>query len=294
MVDAICSGTSANELARILMAEGIPGPQGNGWAQGIIRILRNPALRGYVTQAKTHEKPQIVRGPDGLPIKRTPILDDLTWMRVQRALDDGSQQKTGVRHDASPFLGTAVCGRCGAALHAFRFTKNGRKYSYYRCANRPKRLCDAPQISMDELEATIDASFAAEFGSKPMPPEKIEHPGDDHSAELAHVGRQIADLTTERYIQNIHRPDYEPMMAVLQREHARLSALPDGEPTFELVYTGKTLGDQWAALDMPGKGRLLRQIGLKVLSGREADGQVVITWTTAEGETDEGVFVSFP
>ena len=148
-VDAICSGTSANELARILMAEGIPGPQGNGWhAQGIIRILRNPALRGYVTQAKTHEKPQIVRGPDRLPIKRTPILDDLTWMRVERALEDGSQQKTGVRHDASPFLGTAVCGRCGAALHAFRFAKNSRRCSYYRCADRPKRLCHAPQISM--------------------------------------------------------------------------------------------------------------------------------------------------
>ena len=109
----------------------------------------------------------------------------------------------------------------------------------------------------DELEATIDESFAAEFGSKPMPPEKIEHP----KTPLGRAGRcrpAEADLTTERYIENIHRADYEPMMAVLQREHARLSALPDGEPTFELVCTGKTLGHQWAALDMAGKGRLLR------------------------------------
>ena len=294
MVDEVTEGLSANELARVFTAEGIPAPQGRDWhAQAIIRILRNPALRGYVTTAKTHEKPQVVRGPDGLPVKRAPIVDDVTWMRLQRALDDGSHEKTGVRHDASPLLGSAVCARCGGALHAFRFVRRNRPYAYYRCANRPKRTCDAPQMTMIDLENVVVDSFTAEFGDKPWL-EKIEHPGDDHSQELASVGQQIADLTTEKFVQGITRPDYEQMMSALQREHARLSALPVGEPTVEIVDTGKTLGDHWATLDMHGKGRFLREIGIQALAGRVQDRAVVVEWVTAKGETDHGVFVSFP
>jgi site-specific DNA recombinase len=291
MVDETVKGTSANELARRFMTEKVQAPQGKDWhAQGIIRILRNPALRGYVTTAKSHEKPQIVRDSEGMPIKRTPILDDVTWTRLQRALDAASQQKSGVRRDASPFLGVAVCGECGSALHAFRFTRRERKYAYYRCAGRAKRTCNAAQIPMEDLEATIAVSFLAEFGDKPML-ERIEHEGDDHSRELAEVGQQIADLTAERFVRQVIRPDYETVMANLQKEHARVKALPVGESTVEIVETGITHGQHWVGLDMAGRGSFLADLGLRVLASRR-DGEVVIMWTPAEGETDHRVYVS--
>ena len=155
-----------------------------------------------------------------MPIKRIPILDDVTWMRLQRALDSASQQRSGVRHDASPFLGVAVCGECGSAPHAFRFTRRERKYAY-----------------------------------------------------------------------QVIRPDYETVMANLQKEHARLKALPVGESTVEIVETGITHGQHWAGLDMVGRGSFPATLGLKVLASRR-EGEVVILWTTAEGESDNGVYVS--
>jgi hypothetical protein len=80
-------------------------------------------------------------------------------------------------------------------------------------------------------------------------------------------------------------------MANLQQEHARVKALPVGESTVEIVETGITHGQHWVGLDMAGRGSFLADLGLRVLASRR-DGEVVIMWTTAEGETDHGVYVS--
>jgi hypothetical protein len=137
---------------------------------------------------------------------------------------------------------------------------------------------------MEDLEAQIDAAFLRDYGTKAML-ERFETEGDDHSRELAEVGQQIADLTAERFVQQIIRPDYDKMMAALQAEHARISALPVGDSMVEWVDMGKTLGAAWEALPtMTERGRLLARMGTTALVHRE-EGVNVLLWVPPNEQT---------
>jgi len=90
----IIAGKSCNQIARDLNAENVPSSQGGPgmqasvWrAQGIIVLMRNPALRGLVMQDDHHGKSVIVRDDDGNPVTREAIVDKETWDNVQEALD---------------------------------------------------------------------------------------------------------------------------------------------------------------------------------------------------------------
>src|SRR5215471_4064881 len=90
----IIAGKSCNQIARDLNAENVPsshagpGMQGSVWrAQGIIVLMRNPALRGVVMQDNHDGKSVVVRDDDGNPITREAIVDKETWDNVQEALD---------------------------------------------------------------------------------------------------------------------------------------------------------------------------------------------------------------
>jgi DNA invertase Pin-like site-specific DNA recombinase len=105
----IIAGKSLNAISAGLNASGGPTAQGGRWHGSTLGLmLRNAALKGYVQ----HDG-QAVRGDDGMPVLRDPILDDATWNAVQAKL--GPARRIN-RQDGSPYLGVIICGRCGATL----------------------------------------------------------------------------------------------------------------------------------------------------------------------------------
>lgn len=112
----IIGGRSARQVAVSLRERGGPSARGGRWDVGtILPILRNPSLRGYVMHAG-----EPVRGEDGMPVQRTPILDDQTWHQLQARLDANGSPGSGVRAGAALLLGVIHCAECGHRLYISR------------------------------------------------------------------------------------------------------------------------------------------------------------------------------
>jgi hypothetical protein len=178
----------------------------------------------------------------------------------------------------------------------FNTRKDGsRQYNeYYRCDGTAREPSTCKNMMpMVELDATVEASFASEFGDKPWL-ERVPNLGEDYSAELDEVKEALSELMSDWNSDLISDDEYDSRFRELRAERDRLASLPPKGPSVEWVDTGKTLGGHWAELDAAGRRGLLTDVGLKVLAGRDESGAVVIEWATLDGETDSGVFVSFP
>jgi hypothetical protein len=246
------------------------------WTRTTIRrILRSPTINGQIvvwekTAAKGRLRERVILGDDGMPLRREAVLDDDKWHKVIQALDAASRQWVN-RHDAAPLLGVAFCGNCHKPLYGAHMTNKGRPYHYYRCA----ASCGARQIPMAYLGEAVDEDIVEGYGWVPRT-ERIVHPGDDHSREVAAVGQQIADLTAERFVRGVMRPDYDALMTQLQSEHTRLAALPAVPGQVEIRPTGMLVSDWWPTLDAEAKRRWLLDRGVKVLATRRPDGFVTV------------------
>lgn len=283
MAGCLIDGMSANSLVVELNDLGVRTATGKHWrTHTLLEMLRNPVLRGCVMHypKRVNGKrsvPQIVLGRDGHEIRRQAVLDDETWNGLQAALDKNRTRQSGNRADGTMLLRVAECGLCGRPYWGDR--------DRYRCSGDQKAStpgadrCTASSIPKELLEDTVEASFAAEFGDKPMLEKRI-HPGSDHSKQLTEAGRQIAALTEERFVRRVIRPDHAALMASLEAEHARLEGLKPEPGWVEMIDTGKTLGARWATLDRPGKGRLLRDIGLTAGVVRDDEYPCLIEWGT--------------
>jgi site-specific DNA recombinase len=291
MVADLLDGKSLNEIAAWLNAEGVPSPtditrerygrkatRGNGWKPPSVRAkLANPSCTGVTTH-----KGQIVLDAGGNRIMRAePIIDAATHVRVLDILARHRGRESGDRPSRA-LLHIAFCGLCGGILYGKRNARN----SYYQCVNAtPARgshpRCSARMMRTDELEPIVDEAVTDVYGDLPDM-ERPPNPAKDRDENLAAVGQAIADLTTERYVQGVIRPDFDEMMAGLRTEHDRLSALTAGTPDLEPVPTGKTVGEVWQASDAQAKRRYLLDRGWKVYAKRDPDGRVRARIETGE------------
>jgi hypothetical protein len=94
--------------------------------------------------------------------------------------------------------------------------------------------------------------------------------GEDHSATLKKLGMQIADLTTQHYVNN-GVPDFHKRMSELEAEHARVSALPREKPKVRRIATGKTFRQHWEEMDQAQRHAYLKSVGVHALVVREED-----------------------
>jgi len=227
------------------------------------RILRSEALLGRVL----HEH-QAVPGGDGMPIVRAePLISLETFHELQRALDNATKAKQRTQ-TPSALLNVAYCG-CSQPLYKWQKpNKQGRVYQYYRCALNYKRTddptrCNAGPIPCGVLDDLVHFALLREIGwYEVMRLDVI--PGDGHERELATVGQQIADLTTEKFVKGVMRPDYGKMMAALQAEHARLADLEPSPDVVTKVGTGKTFTQRWESMTGQERRLWLRDSGVKV------------------------------
>ena len=268
MADWIIGGRSATSLAKHLNERGILTGQDKRWqSQQMTPFLRSPRLRGYVTEGP-RESRRLVLGDDGMPVRRTPLLEDDTWNKLQAKLDRNADRNPAVHTRASALLGVAFCNYCESPLHAD--VRSARaSHAYYKCQHRRDHGCPARQIPMGELEAAVETWVFGAYGHKPDM-EKIVTAGSDHSRQLAEVGQAIAELTQERFIRGIVRGDYDDMTAQLVAEHARLKALPPEPDQIDWRPTGKNVAQVYLDLtDREARRAFLLEREIKVYAWRE-------------------------
>jgi site-specific DNA recombinase len=243
---------------------------------GLLRRLRSPSLKGNVVF-----KGQLVRGGDGTPLLREPVLQWATWSRLQVRLDMNSKG-AGVPRDAYPWLHVIVCRKCGENLYFQRWSKRPsysylnhkpslKKYKGEDAKERCRFSCRAADV-----EPQIGPMLLGALGDKFIP-EVVEIPGDDNSAELEQAEESIVELERDRYERGLFRGEagsarYTAMMTKLEARAEYLRAQPAVPARRELVYPTMTFGEMWNGLETDHeRGALLRRMGMKVQVFRDGE-----------------------
>jgi site-specific DNA recombinase len=294
MALALVSGKTARSIAADLNVRGIPTvkaqqgkPTGRTytWTAATVRhILSGDQIRGYVMHSPDWMKvpPMRVVGADGEFVRREPLIGDELWFRVQDVLAARTRPKSGIRFGASLLLQVGFCGYCGGTLH--RVNRNyisekfpdGKEYRYYHCQNRRSELNGSPKkcitlrlVPQDALDEAVSAKLLEVIGNYELTEKRVIE-GDDHSATLKKIGLQIADLTTQHYVNN-GVPDFHKRMAELESEHARVSAMPREKPKVRRIATGKTFRQHWEEMDQEQRHTYLKSSGVHALVVRQED-----------------------
>lgn len=240
------------------------------WARASLqRILSSEALQGHAVHDGI-----VVRGDDGMPLERAKPLTDLdTWTILQKTLIGRKRAKQRTQ-TASGLLDVAVCGVCGSPLYMWVSSgpRNPRPYEYYKCKQKFRRTddparCNARMIPRAVLEDMTHAELLREIGKYQVMKLEVTS-GDGHEKAIADVGQQIADLTAERYVRGVIRPDFDTLMARLQTEHARLAGLPRKPDKTRRVPTGQTFRQKWELMDATARRLFLRDSGVRVHARR--------------------------
>jgi len=135
---------------------------------------------------------------------------------------------------------------------------------------RAQRRCGKlGSVQQDVLNEAIAAKLLEVIGKYELTEKRLIE-GDDHSATLKRLGMQIADLTTQHYVNN-GVPDFHKRMQELEAEHARVSALPREKPKVRKIATGKTFRQHWEEMDDEQWHAYLKSAGVHVLVVRKED-----------------------
>jgi site-specific DNA recombinase len=293
MVDRILAGESANAICVDFNERGIPSstdaqrilngkqPKGIKWeTTQMLRLLRSPALKGvvmnYPKKGEKWTRPVPVIGRDGMPVRRQALIEDDTWDKLQEMIkpEDRSYYRANA---ATLLLGVAFCGECSGALHSERKTGRDRikQRRYYGCAERHYGNCKARLIPMEELDQAVNDAIMA-IGNQDDYDTKRAKSNGNRERKIREIGEAIVELTTERFVRNVMRPNYDDLMANLQAEQERLRIEPEPEPEPERVKTGKTIEQAWNERDIQGKRLWLLKRGVKVFATRAPDDFVTV------------------
>ncbi|QNQ45179.1 recombinase family protein [Staphylococcus warneri] len=122
IVDKFKEGLSANEIARLLNGKKKPPKIKNWNRQTIIRLMKNPVLRGHTKYGDmfikhTHE----------------PVLNEDDYYKIIDKIENRTH-KSKTKHHAI-FRGVLICPQCHSKLHLYAGTikpKNGKAYTVRR------------------------------------------------------------------------------------------------------------------------------------------------------------------
>jgi site-specific DNA recombinase len=247
-------------------------------------MLRNPVLRGYVLHYKPYRKgqkrppPEIVRGPDYMPLRREPVIDDELWARLQAVLDQNGTGTRAKRHDSPLLLRVAFCALCGKPLHGDRWVKYGHEYRRYRCPSRreaisgPGRVCAARSLPSAPLDILVEILFVGLVGEIEIL-EPVHFPAENHSAELAGIDEAIGHLEDEYAAGSVYKgaagaARFAALMNKLEARRDHLAAMPSLPARTEYRETGQTFRQRWSASNDHERRQLMIAAGFKTMVSR--------------------------
>jgi DNA invertase Pin-like site-specific DNA recombinase len=247
-VDDLLAGTSARQIAFRVGTD----------PSTLIRRLRSAELKGWVMY-----KGEPVRGADGLPMVREPIIGEAKWDRLQARLD-AKAHGTGVPKDATPWLHVVYCQPCGKELYLARYTHRGvrgtiqRKYYRHKDASKCRT-----HVNGDRLEAQIAPLVLRAFDGMYIP-EVVREPAVSHADELARIERSIRDLE-DNFVTS--GGDVGRLARLTSDLAARAHALRAEEhpARTDIKMTDELFTERWASLATDeDRGALLRKMGVRL------------------------------
>jgi hypothetical protein len=241
------------------------------WNPGMVSsLLRQPSLRGWLMLGSDP-----VRDDKGEPVKMGPALvDDVTWRRLQAAMDGRDTTSSQNKSDAHPLLGVLFCGSCDGKLYqgwiaAGPHAKVAKRQ--YRCAAKAHgRECRKPAyVTADPVDAYAEEEFLARFGRFELI-EVITIPGIDHRDEIKELQADVANLAKQ--LAKLRDAAADAVASQLQGRSdklKRLEAQPIVPPRTEEIRTGVTYADAWerAKDDTQVRRKMLLDVGLRVSVG---------------------------
>jgi len=247
MASAIIDGQSARQVGQEFGMD----------SSGVLSILRNQSLRGYVMH---DDKP--VRDENGLPVQRTAILDDETWTKLQTALDRNGKPGGGARKGGGAMLlGVGQCGACGQALYILR-RKAG---NLYRHADGGE--CKG-SYSARILESAVESALMGKIGHVERTETHVI-PGENHDAEINRVEQSIGEIESAIMAGDMPAASAGRMLGKLEAKLTHLNSLPSTPDRPVERPTGVTYGAHWEELDTEGRGAFLRENGIKLIVSRD-------------------------
>lgn len=284
IIAALAQGSSPEAIALALTADNIPTPrdywrlrqgrasEGAVWKAGpITTLLRNPTLMGY----KTHQG-QTIFDPSGNPVMATttPVLSRNEFDAVGAMLAQRSRGTGGTRTDTRALLlGIAHCDSCSGRMYLNTQESRPGQRPTYKCNSKANgRICEAPvSLRADWLEEYAEDEFITALGPLRVA-HTVEIPGYDPGVEIAEVNASIVTLTEsmESMRSETARKTLNSRLAALD---ARLAVLEAAEPTparTEVVYSGSTYAEEWAAGDTAKRRAVMLDAGavIRVTPGK--------------------------
>jgi hypothetical protein len=209
-----------------------------------------------------------------------PIIDHAQWREIQAIL---ARNPSAPRVDASPLLGIAVCGICGAAMYVVKVRTADKLYRYYHCRNANTGDCANRRVSADAMEDKLQDDFMAKAGHIMYMGAAVSSGRDD--AKIAQLAETIGSLSSRLALARaMGQPTdvLESQVAEIQTE-LDIEMSVSTEPSVEPYETGKTMGDVFATLGDNERNMWLRSLGVRVVAQRTDDGteiNVDLGWFT--------------
>ncbi len=264
VVNRTIAGEPSDRIVEEFNSKGVPSAEGKGWETTSLRkLLRRPILRGM----QVH-RGEIVRGPDGLPIRpHEPLLTDEEWRQLQTALDSRVHKGGWWRKPPHLLKGIAVCDLCGRTLH--NIDQEG-KSGTLKCSrhSRSGQRCPGVAIHRERLEAYVEETFLTMFGDVQITEEETV---ESMSGEALGIEEALDYVTAQ--LRDVDDEEEEAALLVqrrqLRKRKKELEALPI-EPTVRVIEVGETYVERWNRSDLDTRRALLASMidTVRVRKGR--------------------------
>lgn len=283
IVKNLMGGASLQAIALALTAEGVPTPRDH-WRMrknrsaerapwngvSLAEMLRSPVLLGH----KTH-RGRTIYSADGTPVMatNTPVLTRSEYDAVSALLAERSS-RVGARRDTNALLlGVALCDSCGRRMYLNTQQSRPGQRPTYKCNSKSNGYeCAAPvSLRADWLDAYAEDEFITAVG--PMRVSRTRQvPGYDPAIEIAELTADLTALTESAAgaRSQAARTALAGRIAALDARLALLEAEKAVPARTEVIYSGRSYAEEWAAADTAGRRAMLLDAGavIRVTTGR--------------------------
>ena len=288
IVRLMLAGTSGRGVADLLNREQVPTREGKVWSQRqVYNMARHPGLAGWSTY-----RGQIVRDAHGDPVPgREPLVDEETWLRLQKALDGVAFDRTR-RSGATLLSGLVKCGRCGHPMSGW----TGSRRASYSCTRKTMSgpsVCPGLSILCRWVDRYVTRQTLVRLERTELPqPTPISTPSPDREAQLLTQLRRLErdrielGLYDDDESEQVYRARWFDLRRQIQevRQSSQASKARSARPTLTDVGPRQDVAAAWATMDGDARRAVIRAVVDTVtimpytVRGQWEPGRVVIDW----------------
>lgn len=281
----VIDGESLATIAKWLTDEGVPtnqanGSLGNGWWPRVIhRMVQNTTYTGF--HCMEYTDPDTDARLVGVHRCEPLLTDPGMFKRANDALATRGKRGAANKNGDAMLKGAITCPNCpDTPMYRHRCLHNGKgktPFYYYRCAGRgSQRKSCSLMVRMELVDSAVDRIMHDTFDIPVM--KKIVVHGHDHRQELEAAKHEL------RMLAALDLPDdeYDTRLAELRSERDRIDRLPVVPDHVELVATGESYAELWAALGPSERGPWLTEHEFHVTADKGlvtvTQGDVLASW----------------